>query len=301
MELGLRYDEHRATGDQDFAPRLNLALSLGNRGVLRAAWGHYFQSQRLYELRVADGETEFLPSERSEQVVIGYERSLGRGMALRIDAYQRRTRDPRSRYENIFEPITSFPEIEPDRFLYAPEHSRAHGVELFFRAPQGRNFGGWVSYVYSRVEDRVAGRDLPRGIDQPHAMNADLSYHPGDGWTFDLAFRYHTGWPSTKIIARLQEDDDGEPEPVPVFGPINGERLPDYHRLDLRLSRQWKLKGGRKLAFFLEVQNLYNRKNRAGTNVDLDFEIMADGKVEVIPTFETWGGLLPSFGIDWSF
>ena len=55
----------------------------------------------------------------------------------------------------------------------------------------------------------------------------------------------------------------GELEGVPTFGPINAERLPSYHRLDLRASREWRLQKGN-LTLFLEIQNAYDRLNVAG-------------------------------------
>ena len=72
------------------------------------------------------------------------------------------------------------------------------------------------------------------------------------------------------------------------------------HRLDLRASRQWQLKKGI-LSLFIDIQNLYDRENVAGFDVDFGTEVQADGSVLVIPLQEPWGGLLPSFGIDWDF
>jgi TonB dependent receptor len=44
---------------------------------------------------------------------------------------------------------------------------------------------------------------------------------------------------------------------------VNAERLPSYHRLDVRADRKltW---GGTNLVLFFEVQNLYNRENISG-------------------------------------
>ena len=102
------------------------------------------------------------------------------------------------------------------------------------------------------------------------------------------------------MTGTLEEDDEGELEPVLTFGPIYGERLSDYHRLDLRASRRWQLKKG-ELAFFLDVQNLYDRENLAGFDVEFEVEEGEGGEVRVVAVEETWAGILPSFGIDWKF
>ena len=68
----------------------------------------------------------------------------------------------------------------------------------------------------------------------------------------------------------------------------------------MRLSRQWQLKKG-ELALFFDVQNLYNRENIAGFDVEFEFGVGPGGEVVVMPVEEVWAGLLPSFGIDWAF
>jgi hypothetical protein len=306
-EVGLRYDEHTLTGDHNLSPRVNLVAALGEASTLRAAWGHFYQGQRLYELQVEDGETDFFPGELTEHYVLGFEHRFRRGETLRLDLYRRDVGNPRPRYENIFEPVDPNPEIQPDRARIVPERSISEGVELFLRGRGGRKLDWWLNYAYARVEDEIDGRDVPRGIDQPHTLNLDLAWRVNPRWTLNLAFRYHTGWPTTAVMGELQEDDEGEVEPVLVFGPLYGERLPDYHRLDLRVSREWRLRKGN-LSFFLDLQNLYDRSNLAGFKVEFEFAqqdgevvVLPDGSVEVIKVEEHWGGFLPSIGVEWEW
>jgi outer membrane receptor protein involved in Fe transport len=308
LELGLRFDEHTLTRDRHFSPRVNLLYAPDTDTAWRAAWGYFYQSQRPYELQVEDGITTLATAERTEQRVLGLERRFhfgasGRPLLLRLEAYQRKITDPRPRYENIYEPISIFPEIEPDRVLIAPQSSEAWGIELFLRGSLGRH-DWWVSYGYSRIEDRIASagapRSVPRRFDQPHALTLDLNLRPGRDWNLNFAWRYHTGWPTTAVSGRLEEDDEGEMEVVPVFGPRNGERLPPYHRLDLRASREWRLGWGT-VGFFVEIQNLYDRENTAGFDVDFEFLVDEQGQVQVLALEEPWGGFLPSFGLTFDF
>ena len=298
VELGLRYDEHTLTADADFSPRVNLVYSLGSASMLRFAWGYFYQSQRPYELQVEDGVRVLNSAERTEQRVIGFEQTFGKRSdhLLRVEAYQRRIAGPLARYENIFQPVEIFPEIEPDRVLFQPESSESHGLEFFVRGKVKETIDWWASYAYSRVTDRIAGTDVPRRNDQPHAFSFDLNYRAGKHWNLNLAWQYHTGWPITPVSAGLEIDDEGEEEPVAILGPFNSDRLPAYHRLDLRASREWSTRRG-DLVFFIEVQNVYNRKNVAG--YDPDFEFDDDGSILIAN--EIWGEILPSFGITWRF
>jgi hypothetical protein len=93
----------------------------------------------------------------------------------------------------------------------------------------------------------------------------------------------------------------GEPIAVPVIGELRSVRLDDYHRLDVRASRRFALRRA-VLELFIDVQNLYNRKNDAGFEVDGgNFLVDDQGNAVYQPSPEEWLGLLPSFGISWSF
>lgn len=298
LELGARYDRHTLTEDTIWSPRATLAWGLGSSSVLRVGWGHYHQSQRAYELLVEDADTRFYPAERSEHWVAGFEHLFARETSspwtgVRIEVYRRRVTDPRPRYESLFEPFEPFHEGELDRFRIEPESGTAEGIELFFQGRVGSRLDWWINYGYATTEDVIAGQEVPRQIDQRHTLNADINVHLSRHWDLNLAWRFHTGWPTTPVFLEAQEDEDGEIELVPVLGRLNSERLPDYHRLDLRLSRKWQVDRGR-LTLFLDVQNLYHRRNVAGFDLDLDEEAG-----QIIAREEDWPGFFASAGISW--
>lgn len=301
VELGARYDRQTLTDEDQVSPRLNLVYDLGRGGILRAAWGHYHQSQRPHELQVEDGETDFFPAERAEVVQLGWERQLG-SYNLRLDAYDRRITDPRPYYTNLFEAFDPNPEATRDRIEVAPESAGARGVELFLSRRKGGKLDWWASYAWAEVSDRLDGRDVPRSYDQTHALAFDVNYRLGPKWNFNFVWTYHTGWPTTALSGRAVAGPGGEIIVEPVLGPLNGERLDDYHRLDFRASRRVTRKSGNTFELFFDVQNLYNRENVAGFSVDeRNFVLLPSGEVEYVPTEETWLGVLPSFGFSWSF
>ena len=80
-----------------------------------------------------------------------------------------------------------------------------------------------------------------------------------------------------------------------TFGYLNSKRLPNYHRMDLRLSRSWQLRTG-ELRAFVEVRNAYNRQSVAGYDVSVDDE---SGEVDLTP--EYWPGIVPVIGFVWEF
>ncbi len=300
LELGLRYDTYSQTDEELVSPRFNVAWAASKSSVVRFAWGHYNQSQRTYELQVEDGETDVFEVEQSEHYLLGFEHLFEldgpSSMALRLEAYRRDIDNPRPRYENLYEPLNTFPEAEPDRIRIAPERSRSEGVELFLRGRNGSRFGWFFNYSLASVEDEIDGIQVPRSYDQRHTVNIDLDYLLGKHWRLNVAWSFHTGQPTTPLTLEPVEDEDGELVFEPVLGELNSVRLPDYHRVDLRASRTWEIGGGRKLGFFVDIQNVFDRNNVAGFDVEIDDE---EGTVD----FETeyWAGILPSVGITLEF
>ena len=302
LELGLREDRYTLTDENVLSPRFNLAWLPDELSIFRVSWGSFNQSQRTYELQVEDGESVFNPTELSEQRIIGYERIFPRatesgGISFRVELYQREIDNPRPRFENLYEALNVYPELEPDRVRIAPDESRMRGIELFVQGRATPRLGWWVNYVYAETEDEFSdGETAPRSIDQPHTLNVDLNYNLGRRWNLNFAWRYHTGWPTTPTTLEQTVDSGGNIVYVPVLGPLNSEQLPDYHRLDFRASRDFRVGTRGVIYFFVDVQNVYDRKNLAG------FDIMIDDQVGTIEFMEEyWTGILPSAGFIYEF
>ena len=301
-EIGVRYDNQTLTEDDQVSPRVNLLFNVTPRSAFRLGWGHFYQSQRPYELRVEFGETEFQTAQRAEQIVAGYETEIGDRYLLKVDAYARRVSDPHRRWETIFDPFHPVPEIATDLALLEPEEVNAHGVELYFASRMGGKLDWWLSYVYSSIEDVLWGLDTPRFLNQPHAMTASLIWRPGPKWSLAGVLQYHTGWPTTDVSAWPVQDPDGEWRLSYDIGPFYQEFLDDYVRLDLRASRTSRV--GRKgaLTFFIDIQNLTDNDNLRGIAIaDPDYYWSeATGPVITFPE-EYWFPIIPSFGVSYEF
>jgi outer membrane receptor protein involved in Fe transport len=301
LELGLRHDAQTRTDQSLTSPRFNGIWAPDRESAGRFGWGRFVQSQRTYELQVEDGETGFHPTERSEHRILGYERAFSRGdgevprVLFRVEAYERRIDNPRPRYENLYEALNTFPEVEPDRVRIAPARSRARGAEIFLQGRPNERLGWFANYAYAEVVDFFEdGTEAPRAVDQRHSVNLDLDARLGRHWRLNLAWRYHSGWPTTALSTQ-PVDEGGEIVYEPVTGPLRGERLDSYHRLDARASRQFELPHGR-LELFIDVQNLYDRDNLAGFDVEID---ETTGAITRTPEF--WPGILPSAGLTYRF
>lgn len=296
-ELGLRYDRENLTDQNQLSPRINLSFQPWRGATARLAWGYFVQSQRPNELQVEDDETMLHPPERSEHRVLDLEQRFENGGSLRLEAFEQRLSRTYARFENLFDPITVFPELEDDRVRVDLDGGRSRGLEASWRSDETRPLAGWASYTLSRLEEEVDGRYVPGATDQPHALQLGLGYRSRGGWNFQGVWRWHSGWPTTAVLGRLATGEGLSPTAQLVLGERNAERLPAYHRLDFRVGRSWKL-GRSRLSVTLDLQNLYDRKNVRGYG-DFTLETTPAGEVIVRSREVSFGGILPSFGIRW--
>ena len=267
-EAGLRWDHQSWTpGDDQVSPRLNLVWETSNLGTVRASWGRFSQSQAIYELQVEDGINTYFPAQWAVHRVVSWERTLPSGLVLRAEGYSKSMTDLRPRFENLFGNAHLFPEGALDRVEVAPERAENRGIELLLKSPGGRRISGWVGYALSEAEDRIDGAWVPRSWDQRHAFSFNANWAPGRNWSFNLAGLMHSGWPVTSGNAVWVQRPDGSWDLASVVGERNADRVPEYRRIDLRISRSFHLRGGA-ARLFLEILNLTDHENvRSASNI----------------------------------
>jgi len=300
LEVGARWDRQEWADDGHASPRLGALWRTGERSELRLGVGTYYQSQRVYELRIEDGETDFRTAERSAQAGLTFTHRFTSDIRFRVDAYYRSLDHLRPRYENILTPIELYPETEPDRVLIAPDGARLKGIELLMQAPPGERFYWRAGYALSSAEDVISGQSVPRSWDQTHAGSFLVGYRLDDRWFFSLAGTAHTGWPTTPFRTDLTVPPGGEePDFDEVLGPRNSERFPTYIRFDLKARGSFVVPGGM-LRVEVEILNLLDRLNACCID-DVEIEVNPDGSVDVDSRFGYWLGLTPTIRLAWEF
>lgn len=303
VEAGLRYDHVSYTGDRLLSPRTGVVIMLSENTAFRAGWGKYYQSQRMYELKIADGDETFYPAQLADQYVVGLEQNLGRGVELRLEGYYKKLTRLRPDYRNWLYPLQVFPEAHLDRVAIDREGGVAKGMEVYFKRDTGGRFVWWLSYALAQSREYVRGYDyegvrtdvgenLPGAHDQRHTVYVDIGYRPAPAWQFNVAWQYHTGWPYSE-----GEIVYNGGHYYLTTGRLNNRRYPDYHRLDIRVNRTVNTSHGR-LAFFVEVINLYDRENIR----TYEYEFVENGDQSGYSLDRTewhWFGIMPSVGLSW--
>lgn len=137
---------------------------------------------------------------------------------------------------------------------------KAYGVEFQVKKTKGK-LTGWFNYTLSRAlrqfDDIDDGQVFSARQDRIHDLNLVLTYKLSEAWVFSTSFVYYTGDAVTFPSAQYVYDGIT----TPYVGQRNGNRLPDYHRLDLGAT--WYLKEKKRFEHSLNfsIYNVYGREN----------------------------------------
>jgi outer membrane receptor protein involved in Fe transport len=243
-------------------------------------------------MQVEDGVEQFFPATKSKHQIVGFEHRFDTKMSFRAEAYQKRYSVVQPRFTNLHSPFKPIPEATPDRVLVAASSAVARGVELSLKQEFGE-FSWRGSYALSKVTDTVDGSAVRRNWDQRHALDLILNWSR-ERWNFNLATRWHSGWPGTGITADVVDSPNG-PVPIVVQGERNAEKHGDYFRVDTRISRKVDMKRG-EFMYFFEVYNLFD----TGNACCIDGFDIAPG-FGLNPNIGYWLPRIPSFGFTLTF
>lgn len=291
FEAGLRFDRdlegpRRKRGY--LSPRLALRWDAGPRTAWRMSYGRALQSDDVQELRVEDGVASFEEAQRADQFVLSVDRRIAASGMLRIEGFDRRVRNPRTRYENLLDPLRFMPELSPDRVAVSPSSARLRGIEASAQWELGE-WSIWGAYTRAEAFDEIDGQQIARDWDQRHTLALALTWRHG-AWIASALGSWHSGRPTTKIVdASLA---------APRLGARNFARLPGAATLDLRVSREFRLKRGRLIAY-LQVTNVLDRDNRCCTEIDLPDEDADAATLETEPIYSY--PALPALGVQWEY
>lgn len=247
---GLRVDYFNRIDELTIQPRGSLRIELPNSSELQFAYGIYNQTPIPAQLSNSVGNPN-LKSSQASHYILELKRELSPDTEIKMAAY----------YKDLVNLVTS---DDIAVFLNQGE-GYAQGTELFLRHRSGDKFFGWISYAYalSKRRDRDGEPYRYYSFDQTHVATIAASYNLTPTWEFGAKWQYRTGNPYTPVEGAERVLDprlNGKFIYLPIYGETNSERLPPYHRLDLRVSKSFRFKSWG-LGIFLELLNTYNRKN----------------------------------------
>lgn len=270
--FGLRFDYFNRTDELSIQPRGSLLVELPNRSELQFAYGIYNQTPIPALLSPTIGNPA-LKSSRASHYILELKRQLSQETEIEMAAY--------------YKDLTGLATVDEEAAYLNQGVGYAQGTEIFLRHQRENRFFGWVSYAYaqSKRRDRAGEPYRPYSFDQTHVATLAASYNLTPTWEFGAKWQYRTGNPYTPVEdARIQFDPrNGEPIYIPIYAETNSDRLPAYHRLDLRVSKIFQFSGW-KLGIFLELLNTYNRKNLLDYDYSDDYKTRDDfNQLPILP------------------
>nr|WP_156877208.1 TonB-dependent receptor [Salinimicrobium terrae] len=291
----------------NFEPRLALAYAFTEDQSFKLSYNRMTQYLHLITntssptpLDVWAPSGKYIEPQSLDQVAAGYYRNFSNEeFSLEVESYYKTLR-------NRIDYIDGANLIANDAIeqVILPGEARAYGVELLLKKNKGK-FTGWFAYTLSKSEQRTPGRtDAEPGInnskwyatayDKPQDLSITATYEISQKWDFNANFVYQTGLPTTYPTGQYTFEN----MTIPVYGPRNSNRLPDYHRLDLSATYTPKIKLGRSYSssWNFGIYNVYARKNAVSLSFRENEETSRNEAVRL-----SLFGIVPSVTYNFSF
>ena len=258
---GLRLDRFEYINQTVAGPRLGLACDLWKNASAHLSYGIVYQAPETFWLDSYPGNAA-LRYLKARHAVFGVEALLGKEIKVTAEAFDKKYSQYPVDSANPYQTLANLGGSVIPTYYGSPLLSAgtgfARGVELSAQSARAGRWSWFVDYSYSVVKYKALDGVLRNGdFDFGHLVNAVAAYRTPRGWNFSLKWRLTGGQPYTPFNVTLSEQKNGTYFDMTR---INTLRYPAYHRLDLRVEKTFVFKKW-SLDAYIDIQNLYNRKN----------------------------------------
>lgn len=277
IDVGLRASFYHTFNEAYTAsfltPRLALNHLLSDKAIIYAAYNRTTQDLHAVENIVAGiPNTLWLPSTIATPVAtsnifsLGYKKTFPLGQ-IQLGAYYKEM------VNQVILPSFSFAQNTAENWeneLTTNGRGYAYGLEFYYENAIHPNALLSASYTFSRSFRQFStineGAYFPFNFDRPHDFNVQLQLKLDEEWQLASAFYYQTGRPISSPTAIIPNELGAS---ILYFPLLNNSRLPDYHRLDIVLSKKTTTRKGRAGKLNFGLYNVYARRNA----LDLSFNV----------------------------
>ncbi|MBL7952992.1 MAG: carboxypeptidase-like regulatory domain-containing protein [Flavobacteriales bacterium] len=241
------------------------------------------------------------PLQRANHYVGGFEYDITPELTANFEVYLKDFRQVTNLNRNkIFNDTEEFAD-QPDALKkdFIIETGQAYGADLQLKYEKNKLFV-WAVYSYTYV-DRFDGFQRYNPVwDRRNNLNLVTSYAFGkfDAWKVNVRWNFGSGFPYTQtqgFYGDIPFNGDVNYDYTTsnaslglLFGPLNQGRLPTYHRLDLGVTKTWRLDENQQVELDFSLTNAYDRQNI------FYFDRVRFERVNQLP-------LLPSAGVSYKF
>ena len=248
--LGVRLDYLDVTGQLSLQPRASLSFGLPSGSNLRFAYGHYEQSPQPHQILSENGNSA-LESSLARHYIMELEHELSARTEFKFATY----------YKDMRKLVTA------DEIANYLNQGTAYvsGAEAFLRHRVPDKFFGWISYAYTHAERRenpgVSYR--PYFFDNTNIVSVVANYNFTPKFEIGAKWQYLNGTSEVPISSVVLVQDPLTRGLNPLLADVDESvtaELTPYHKLDFRVSYKFDFMGLR-VGGFLDILNVYNRKN----------------------------------------
>lgn len=280
LNIGIRADYFDLNQRTDISPRISLQYLL-NYGVrVYAAWGEFYKSPMMRQLKYNYSTTENTRSQKATHYLAGAEKKF-KSSTIKVEAYFKK-------YDDLL-PVRR---TAMSRIIYPVKDNNAEGYAGgadFQYILTGRKIDVWFNYSLIETKERLKGTEnyYSRYTDQTHAFSTLLLYKYHKNSDIGLKVSYGSGYTFERRFF-----DETLKQWLTYPETMTG-RLPYFLSLDIRFNLRFSLFSAPS-QLYVDVINSLNRKNSIGhtygINNNLPFE----------EDFEFYG-IVPTFGIMFDF
>jgi len=272
LDLGLRYEDVRWALDKVMQPRVVASLFLNDNVTLKAGYRRLYQHSYSF---LRNSCASFVFDQQYDDYKLFELGALGAKQADHYSVSGEFTLAANTRFslEGYVKNYASLPTWKTDLQGNLADagndgYGYARGVEAVLEQSAVNGWSGWLTYALSWCR-KQQGTDETLywdKYDRRNSFNFQVQKAFGPEWTLAATFHLNTGAPYTPLLyTQAPNQTNGSDirrghSAYVIKGEKNSARVPTYHRLDLKLSRELP-----KLPLhpymYIEVINIDNRQN----------------------------------------
>ncbi|MDP3148240.1 MAG: TonB-dependent receptor [Ignavibacteria bacterium] len=278
LSTGIRYDYFSFTKESNFSPRIAASFHLTDKTSLNASFGKFYQTPAAYQIAL-DPHNVFLMSSLATHYIVGIDHLFAEDTKFTVEAY----------YKDLTEVFVA---NDTTDVLTNAGSGFARGIEFSLQKKFTDGIVGSASYSYSVSKRRDASNTETYYFeyDRPHIVNLIGGIELSETWQLGFKFQYASGNPYTPVVGTAIKNGTY----YAVDGAYNSSRLPDYHKLDIRIDKKFVFEKWT-LTAYLDLWNVYNRENVLSYSSKVD----ATGVITTTPRLDF--GILPILGLSAQF
>lgn len=300
-EPSIRFHYYGSQAELSVEPRLGIKYNVNDWLRFKASGGYYSQnlvagnSDRdvvnlfygfLSAIPQSDipstfrGEAITSTLQKAQHLVVGFEFELSRNLSLNVEGYikdfNQITNINRNQiYDEGSYSAQNKPEILVKDFII--EKGFARGVDFLLKY-NTKDLYIWMAYSIGEVTRDDGIRVYNPSFDRRHNLNFVANYNFGkdDSWLFSTRYNFGTGFPftPTQLFYSEQSFTDSRGQEALdydytnsngtsgiLYGELNDRRLPNYHRVDVSLTKTWNWGERQSLEVSTGATNILNYEN----------------------------------------